>query len=215
MFITLCGIDGAGKTTLGAMLAAELERVWPTPDGRPARVVFRKLVGDNSEVVRYYKILVEVDPLFDGRAQNYIFAFERVRTANTTLRELQQQYDIVIIDRYVYCDIAYSRARGRDDSMYYTVLEHVPIPDVGFIIDVPADVALGRVSARKEVWTFQENGELLRRARETYLGVAEEFGQIVIDGSGDPAHSVEKMVDIVMRARAGAGRQLLGSGIRA
>src|ERR1051325_3770187 len=165
MFITLCGIDGAGKTTLGAMLAAELERVWPTPDGRPARVVFRKLVGDNSEVVRYYKILVEVDPLFDGRAQNYIFAFERVRTANTTLRELQQQYDIVIIDRYVYCDIAYSRARGA--------------------------------------------------ARETYLGVAEEFGQIVIDGSGDPAHSVEKMVDIVMRARAGAGRQLLGSGIRA
>src|SRR5262245_11313206 len=194
MFITLCGIDGAGKTTLGQMLADALQDVWPVDNGQPPRVLFTKLVGDDSEVIRYYKLLVDIDPQFDGRSQNYIFAFERVRTANTVLRSLLRDYDVVIIDRYVYCDFAYSRARGRDDSMYYTVLDHVPIPDLGFVIDVPADVAITRLESRKELWPFQENAELLRRARTTYLDVAKEFGHRVIDAAVSPDESLQAML---------------------
>jgi thymidylate kinase len=219
MFITLCGIDGAGKTTLGWMLKTELERVFPGRDGARSRIAFTKLVGDDSDVVRYYKMLVEIDPLFDGRAQNYFFAFERLRTAKTILPALHLKNDVVIVDRYVYCDIAYSRARGRDESMYHTLLQHVPIPDVGFVIDAPAELAVSRVMARKQVWAFQENIDLLRLARESYLEVACEFGQIVVDGSGDPAAAVRCMAEAIMgvvsRRGDAATRHIPRSEIRA
>ena len=195
MFITICGIDGSGKTTLGRRLALELEQ-GASLSQQPPRVVFTKLIDKDSEFVRYYKMLVDVDPLFDGTSQNYVFAFERMRTANEVLRRLLATHDVVIIDRYVYCDFAYSRARGRDSSMYYTVLKHVPVPDVGFVIDVPVEIALDRIAARQvPAWIFQENRELLARARETYLQVAREFGLEVIDGAAPVERSIQTIFE--------------------
>jgi thymidylate kinase len=193
MLIVLGGIDGSGKTTLGGMLAEALSkhREW-------ARSMFTKLVSDRNEVVRYYKILIEIDPNFDPRSQNYVFAFERVRTANETLRGLLDTNDVVIVDRYIHCDIALSRARARDDSMYYTALQHVPVPAIGFVVDVPVEVAMQRIESRPwQPWRFQENEQLLRAARPAYLDVAREFGFQVIDGSGSPADAVARMVECV------------------
>lgn len=194
MLIVLCGIDGSGKTTLGERLSASLSKEL-LDSGHSSQVLFTKLIGNGSAFVRYFKLLVQIDPNFDERSQNYAFAFERVRTADETLGELLRTHYAVVLDRYVHCDIAMSRAHGREESMFYTVLKHVPLPDLGFIIDVPAEVAMQRINDRQiPPWVFNENESLLRQGRLEYLRLAEEFGFEVIDASGTPENALDQMM---------------------
>lgn len=191
MLVAIFGIDGSGKTTAGKGLAAHLK-------SHSIDAQYAKLVDANTPFVDYYKLLVEEDARFagDGVAQNYAFAFERHRTAETLLKPLLQRHDIVVLDRYVHCDIAYSDARGRPSEMYDRLLDHVPQVDVGFVMDLPVEAAMTRVTLRGEpIWTFQENLDLLARVREQYLNVASRFGFTVIDAERDRESIVSIMCE--------------------
>lgn len=202
MLSAIFGIDGSGKTTAGKSLADLL-----SSEGTRAR--YAKLVDSDSLFVRYYKILLEKDERFarDGVVQNYAFVFERFRTSVADLEPLLAEHDVVILDRYVHCDIAYSNARGRPSEMYDRLLEHVPSVDLGFVLDLPVELAMNRVTLRNEpIWRFQENLELLARVREEYLAVARRFGFRVIDARLSREHIVRIMYDDV-RAHPARGAQ--------
>ncbi|MCA3504931.1 MAG: dTMP kinase [Rhodobacter sp.] len=197
MFITICGIDGSGKTTLGQLLADELGRL-PGSDGKALKAIYTKIVTAESPFVRFFKQLIDTDPHFGGASQNYVFAFERVRTAEEVLQPILDKHDITVVDRFVYCDMAFSAARGDDGRMHRIVLNHVPTPDLCFITDVPVEVAMARIVARDEApWPHQENEHLLRKARQTYLALAEEFGFSVIDTSRGVQASLDDMLRVV------------------
>lgn len=192
MLVAIIGIDGSGKTTSGKSFAALLRS-----KGKNAE--YAKLVHEDSPFVKYYKLLLQRDRAFldDGVAQNYAFVFERYRSALTQLVPLLEIRDVVVLDRYVHCDIAFSQARGRRSDMFEDLLKSVPQVDLGFVLDLPAELAMRRIRQRNDkVWDFQENQDLLLRAREQYLNVAVKFGFHVIDAEMTTDQIVQSMLDL-------------------
>ncbi len=200
MIIALIGIDGSGKTTLGSLLEQRLPD-FVRRSHADITVKYSKLVSDDNHSVKYFKLMLDTDPSFDSKCQNYIFAFERYRTAKETLEPLSEKYDIVVLDRYAHCDIAFCRGRGIEHKMFYQLLERIPKPDLGFVIDVPVETAMSRIKQRgNEIWTHQENVKLLSRARIEYLRLADEFGFRVVDGCAPIATVLENIMQHIHSA---------------
>lgn len=178
LLVAICGIDGAGKTTLAQHVVQSLNV--DTTNGQCA--AYHKLITPDSGMMKFYRYLQDVDDHFDGSRQNYAFTFERVRAALDNFPTLRRAHPVVIVDRYLHCDLAFSTARRRDNRVIRHALAIAPSPDIGIVIDVPVDVAMERIKARGSVSHDQENRALLRRARRAYLVIAEEFGFRVLDG---------------------------------
>ncbi|MCA3503020.1 MAG: deoxynucleoside kinase [Rhodobacter sp.] len=193
MFIAICGIDGSGKTTLAKMLATKLQGSSDLP-----RATYTKLISADSDIMKYFNLFKAEDPSFDSRVQNYVFAFERLRAAIQDLTPLLERHDHVVVDRYVYCDLAFAKSRGHDNGVHRAMLRHLPRPDVCFVTDVAVDLALRRIHAREIAPTpDQETEPLLTGARQAYLELAEEFGFSVIDSSADPDTALDRMLQIL------------------
>ena len=191
--ITFSGIDGAGKTTLAALLAE-----WLGTSGGLGPVRLDKLITSEGEFFHHLKALIDGEPDLDPHIQSSLFAFERYRTANVVLRPLLAEHDAIILDRYLYCDLAYNRARGLDVSLAYRLLKYVPTPDAAFVVDVPVELAMKRLADRgRPLWPFQENEPLLRATRTEFLRLAEELGLAVIDGSRPRERSLAAMVRVL------------------
>ena len=179
LLVVIIGIDGSGKTTTGKLLAERLQ-------SQNVSSVYAKLLSNESSFVTYYKTLLAEDKTFvdSGDIQNYVFAFERHRTSNHELQRLLEENSVVIVDRYVHCDIAYSNARGRSSSVFEHLLDLVPTPQLGVLMDLDAESAIKRIQNRDvPVWEFQENMDLLARTRQEYLALAEQYGFMAIDAN--------------------------------
>jgi len=101
MFITIEGIDGAGKTTLAAALARELgAELLREPGGVELSERIRALVKDPS---------LAVDP----RAEALLYAAARAQLVAERLRPLLDAGRTVVLDRFVDSSLAYQgAARG-------------------------------------------------------------------------------------------------------
>lgn len=186
VLLSVSGIDGAGKSTLIAALQAELgaagHRVRTMPSIAP------------GPFVDLYKLAVR-DDNFSTLAQNYVFLFERYRSTIERVMPALHEGDIVILDRYLYCDIAFSDARRRDSSMYWNYMNMFPTPHVALLVDVAAEVAMQRIHSRgKAPWRFQENEELLRRVREQYLALAPRIPMRILSGLESPDINAKRVV---------------------
>lgn len=180
MFITIEGIEGAGKTTLAEALAEKLRDVGHTvvvtaePGGGP--------VGDSIR-----KILLDPANSIVSRAELLLFEAARAQHVETVIRSALESGATVICDRYIDSSIAYQgAARGIGVEMVETLNDFATgglKPDLTILLDLPASEGLkrqtkvDRVSAESLV--FHEavrQGFLNAAAREP-----ERF--IVIDAS--------------------------------
>ena len=89
---------------------------------------------------------------------------------------------MVLCDRYLFTDIAYTIGYQCDPTNIKLLLELAPKPDLVLLFDVNPEVALERISKRgKKIWKRQENLQLLTPTRLAYLDLAKEMGFKVID----------------------------------
>ena len=196
ILVTFSGIDGAGKSTLGRLLMAQIAALPSRP-----RTTFIKLISADQDFFINLKLLMDLMPGLDPEVQNWLFAFERFRRSNTVLRDALMANDVVIVDRYLYCDMAYNMARGLNTEMIRTMIENAPLPDIAILVDGPVEVALERISQRgRAVWKFQENEILLRQTREAYLDIAEEYGLTIVDGTDDANKNATAMANLIPHA---------------
>ncbi len=115
-----------------------------------------------------------------------LFALDRAG-AREEIELLQATYDVLILDRYVASNAAYSAARlhqRADGDVVAWVREleygrlHLPAPDWQVLLDVPAELAAERAEHRADTEAdrakdaYERDDDLQRRTGEVYSELA-------------------------------------------
>ena len=183
MLIVIEGVDGAGKRTLTTGLRAALEAAHKSV----ASLAFPRY-GHSVEADLAAEALrgAHGDLTQSVYAMAVLFALDR-SGARDEIGHLNAAYDVVILDRYVASNAAYSAARlnqgaGGDVVEWVRVLEYdrlkLPKPDWQVLLDVPAELAAERAEHRanhevdraKDV--YERDDALQRRTCEVYSELA-------------------------------------------
>jgi dTMP kinase len=204
-FITLEGIEGVGKTTQVARLAALLtERgvahvVTREPGGTPLAEKIRELVLSARE-----EALPPVAELL------LMFAARSVHLGNHIEPNLRAGR-WVICDRFTDATYAYQgsgRGMSQDDIAALEVLVQGPRrPDLTLVLDVPVAVGLERSKKRdvgKTLDRFErERAEFFERVRDGYLARARaEPERIAVIDAGRTVDQVTAAIASVLEARS-------------
>lgn len=177
------GLDGSGKATLtGPLVSALQER-----GARTATLAFPRYDDDvHAELARdaLYGRLGDLAESVHGMA--LLFALDR-RAAAPVLRELLADHDVVLVDRYVASNAAYSAARLDQDAAGEVVgwvreLETgrfaIPVPDHQLLLATPHAVAAERAQRRaaadpgRQRDAYESDDPLQRRTDAVYRELA-------------------------------------------
>jgi dTMP kinase len=183
VLIAIEGVDGAGKRTLTERLRAAFEG-----DGKTVAQVAFPRYGKSVTADLAAEALhgAHGDLSSSVYAMALLFALDRA-DAKAELDVLCTTHDVVILDRYVASNAAYSAARlhqGIDGDVVAWVgdVEYgrfaVPEPDWQVLLAVPTEVAAERARRREESDAerirdaYERDGGLQRRTGEAYAALA-------------------------------------------
>jgi dTMP kinase len=157
--ITLEGIDGSGKTTLGKALADRLGALHtrePT-DGVAGRAI-RSLTAQEG---------------FDERAVLHLFISDRLQHVNQQILPALEAGKTVLCDRFMHSTMAYQAHLGLGPQIRSLHKPWCPEPDLVLLLDLDVEVAAKRLEARGKTDAF-EGIDRQRKVRTEYLQQAFE-----------------------------------------
>lgn len=201
LFITLEGLEGAGKSTQAKLLADKL-----TEEGYPVTLVREPGGTHVGEAIRG----LLADPEYDDMSpltEVFLFAASRTQLVQQVIRPKLGEGTVVICDRFSDATMAY---QGFGRGVHPTQLREINDicswgvhPDVTFLLDIEPARGLNRVRTRSvETLTKLDRFETLdlgffEKVREGYLTIAQEepFRYRVMDATGD----VEPLADQIFK----------------
>ncbi|MGE2836503.1 dTMP kinase [Mycobacterium sp. SMC-4] len=178
MLIVIEGVDGAGKRTLTDGLRAGFEA-----DGRSvASLAFPRYgVSVHADLAAEALHGSHGDLADSVYGMAVLFAMDRAG-ARDDIDRLRAEHDVVILDRYVASNAAYSAARLHQDvdgdvvawvkELEYARLR-LPIPDWQVLLDVPTELA-----AQRAVNRAAQDAERARDAYERDDGLQRRTGAV-------------------------------------
>lgn len=188
LLIAIEGVDGAGKRTLGAGLRAAFEARGKSVAGLSFPRYGHSVAADLAREALHGR---HGDLASSVYAMAALFALDRAG-ARDEISHLLLAYDVVILDRYVASNAAYSAARLHQDGTGEVVgwvreLEYdrlrLPVPDWQVLLDVPASVAAERARHRENTESarardaYERDSALQRRTAGVYAALADSrFG---------------------------------------
>ncbi len=181
IFIAFEGGEGTGKSTQSKLLAQWLEREGET-------VLLSREPGGTELGKDLRKILLghetgDISP----RAEALLYAADRAHHVYSVIRPALDRGEVVISDRYFDSSAAYQGAgrvlnptevarisRWATESLY---------PTLTILIDVPAEIGLGRLQSRDRLEA--ESNDFHERVRQEYLQIAmmDPERYFVVDGT--------------------------------
>lgn len=186
-FLTLEGLDGAGKSTQARRLANRLRRT-----GR--EVVETREPGGAPGAEEIRRLLVEGDPgRWSAETEALLFTAARRDHVERVIAPALDRGALVICDRYVDSTRAYQGAHG--GGAMVDALHRLAIaldPDLTVLLDMEPAAALARAGGRATAPgedRFERKGlDFQARLREAFLAIAaaEPERCLVIDAAGDP-----------------------------
>jgi dTMP kinase len=204
-FIVFEGGEGSGKSTQAALLAQRLGALGTHQPG-------------GTELGRRIRALLLEDragdaPSLDDRAEALLMAADRAQHVAEVVEPTLRSGRHVVCDRYIGSSIAYQGyGRGLDVDIVRAVSGWAAgglWPDVVLLLQVPGDVAHGRIGAARD--RIEDAGD------EFHARVAQGFAEqaldepdtwVVIDGAG----SVDEVHERVLDALADVlGDEVLGA----
>ena len=188
MLIAIEGVDGAGKRTLSDGLRSAFQAAGKSV----ATLAFPRYGQSVTADIAAEALHGEHGDLASSvYAMAALFAIDRAG-AREEIGHLRAAYDVLILDRYVASNAAYSAARLHQDATGEAVdwvrrLEyerlHMPAPDWQVLLDVPPELAADRARRREHDEpartrdAYERDNDLQRRTGEVYCGLAAEgFG---------------------------------------
>lgn len=175
VLITVCGLDGCGKTTMMNRMIDEVfdkSKVFTTK--QPTNYV------RESAIFRTYMDQPDHDA-FDYRSLSLLAASDRLQHVNKVIVPQMNEGKIVVSDRYFYSCLANLRARGfTSDQWIYEIAESVVEPDIAFFFDVPVETAVARVRQRPEEKDRYIDMELQYKLRDEYINICQANNGVLI-----------------------------------
>jgi len=184
-FITFEGGEGSGKSTQATLLANRLRLLFIAveltrePGGSPG-----------AEIIRHILLSGTAKPLGPD-AEAMLFAAARDDHLRQTILPALEQGKWVICDRFADSTRVYQGVLGNVDPRLIKALERVTVgdamPDLTFILDIPAEEGLARAHERRgdnETDRFEsESLEFHKKLRDAYLDLAKNNPErcVVID----------------------------------
>jgi len=106
---------------------------------------------------------------------------------------------VLICDRYLASSIAYGEAQGLEPAWLAEVQQHLPQPDITFLLDINPDVSARRKTADRD--KYERDLALLGRVRASYMRQA-QAGWTTLDANREReavAEDVWKVVSASLR----------------
>lgn len=189
------GIDGSGKSTQLARLAARLEAA-----GHP--VVTTREPYD-CEAGRRIRVAARSAEPVSAAQELAWFRAQREQHVREVIAPALGRGAVVLCDRYFFSTAAYQGSRGLDPQAILAESERrFPVPDLVLLLEVDPEQGAARLAAR------EGPAEPLFEGAERQATVAACFGQLErpylvrVDGRGDP-DAVETRVARVVGERTG------------
>ena len=197
MLITVCGLDGCGKTTMLKRLTKDLEEKHQVFITKQPTDFVRK-----SEIFRTYTDSPH-HAAYDYRSLSLLCASDRLQHVNKVIEPEMAKGKIVLSDRYFYSCLANLRARGfKNDQWIYEIAQWIIKPEIAFCFDVLVERAVARVSRRPEEKDRYIDMELQYKLRAEYIDICRANGGILIstdNSEGQAYELVKQTVKEVMR----------------
>lgn len=191
IFIAFEGGEGTGKSTQSKLLAEWLEQ-----EGES--VVLTREPGGTDLGKDLRKILLGHETgAISPRAEALLYAADRAHHVYSVIRPALDRGDVVITDRYFDSSAAYQGAgrilnpaevarisRWATESLY---------PTLTILIDVPAEIGLGRLQSRDRLEA--ESNDFHERVRQEYLQIAimDPERYFVVDGT-QPVNEIHRQI---------------------
>ena len=182
-FITLDGIDGAGKSTNLAVMKAWFEK-------HKLPVLFTREPGGTPAGEALREILLNPATQVSLRTETLLMFAARQQHLETVILPALKNGTHVISDRFTDATFAYQGGGRGVPLQDIATLEHWVQgdfrPDLTLLLDVPLEVSMARINQTREKDRFeQEEVEFFNRVREVYLQRANEQPEryAVIDSS--------------------------------
>jgi thymidylate kinase len=190
--IAIEGLDGSGKTTQVAMLAAALHAAEVVSFPRYEWFIgqrIRELLDSTGEVSAQ---------TLDPQSMALWYATDRAQWA----RDRKPVDGIVLLNRYTLSNAVYQSARSAEPDLFDWVLQlefkelGLPQPDVTVVLDIPTDVSQARVAHRDGAAgdVYERATDLLARVRDGYLSAASRLPNVVVVPAVGPPESVHAAV---------------------
>jgi dTMP kinase len=207
VLIAIEGVDGAGKRTLTQGLCTALQAA-----GRSVATLAFPRYGQSvaADVAAEALHGQHGDLASSVYAMAMLFALDRAGAA-AQIRELCGGHDVVILDRYVASNAAYSAARLHQDAggevvdwvhqIEYQRLQ-LPAPDWQVLLGVSAELAgrrardRARQDASRSRDAYERDNELQQRTGAAYAGLAAAgWGGrwLVVDADVDPGQLAARL----------------------
>ena len=145
MFLTVEGIEGAGKSTFIGLLEDELTK-------RGVDFLHTREPGGCALGRQIRPLLLDASQKVSARAELFLFLADRAQHVSDTIRPALEAGRWVVCDRYADSTIAYQGyGRGMDPEELQKLNDYATDglwPDITFLLDLPAEVGLRRALAR-------------------------------------------------------------------
>lgn len=207
-FITFEGGEGSGKSTHAGLLAQQLKQqgidVIQTrePGGSPG-----------AEIMRHI-ILSGAAKHLGGDAELLLFAAARDDHIRNTIAPALAAGTWVICDRFMDSTRVYQGIVGKTNPRLIRALERIVVgdhvPDLTFIMDLPADTGLARAQRRRggaQADRFEaESLQFHEMLRDAFRTLAQQNAdRCVLIDAGKPKPAVFDQIWTAVRSRLGVG----------
>lgn len=189
-FIVFEGLDGAGSTTQATLLVDYLKKRQKT---LLTKEPTQNIIGGMIRAA--LKGSLKVPP----QTLQLLFAADRAQHLEEEILPALGKGVTVVSDRYLFSSLAYGSASGLDIDWLIAINKKFRFPDLTIFIDVRPEVCIGRINKNRFSTELFENVESLKKVREKYLSLAEEFDFKVINGEGSIEATHKKVLEIIKK----------------
>ena len=147
LFVTIEGVEGCGKTTIGKMIVDKL-----ISDGY--EVIYTREPGGIEIAEQIRKVILDVNNTnMDARTEALLYAASRRQHLVEKVIPALKENKVIICDRFVDSSLAYQgHARGLGIEKVYEINKFAidtVMPDLTLLFDLDPKLGLERISANK------------------------------------------------------------------